>query len=471
MGTILVVDDEVEVRSAVCRLLRRMPLEIIEAESVATARRVLEETSIDYLLTDVHLSDGMGFEILDAAHDLERRPGMIVMTADDNVSTAVGALQRRADDYLLKPFSFDALSAALDRCSPKTPSTQKSSSSASRNEPIEQWRARHVPNMLGSDPSMLRVFDIIRRVCDTDCSVLVTGESGTGKELVARALHNASERRSQPFVTVNCAAIPENLLESELFGHARGAFTGATNARIGRFAAADKGTLFLDEIGELPLGLQAKLLRAVQEKEVTAVGESKARNVDVRVVAATHRDLEAMVAEGKFREDLFYRIQVLPLELPALRERRGDIPALVESFVRRIATKRGRTVSSVSREAMDALCVFDWPGNVRQLENTLERTILLHDGGEIVLADLPRNVQGARANVGDEQGRPLPEDGIDLRDAVERYENNLILQALERTGWNKNRAAAVLRMNRTTLVEKLKKKNLDGPELLAQECA
>jgi transcriptional regulator with PAS, ATPase and Fis domain len=313
--------------------------------------------------------------------------------------------------------------------------------------------------MLGSDPKLLRVFRTIQQVCDTDCSVLITGESGTGKELVARALHAGSSRASGPFITVNCAAIPENLLESELFGHVRGAFTGALSPRVGRFVAADGGTLFLDEIGELPLSQQAKLLRAVQEREIIAVGDAKPRKVDVRLIAATHRDLEGMVELGTFREDLLYRIQVVPIELPPLRERCGDIPGLVDAFILRVNQKRKRAVTGISEAAMAALVAYEWPGNVRQLDNVVERMVLLRAEGQIDVDDLPARMQKSRDKAAG-QALELPEDGIDLRDAVEQFENKLILQALERTGWNKNRAAAVLRMNRTTLVEKLKKKNL-----------
>ena len=323
------------------------------------------------------------------------------------------------------------------------------------------WREQYASSILGADPKLTRVFGILERVCDTDCTVLVTGESGTGKELIARALHDSSDRRGRPLVTVNCAAIPENLLESELFGHARGAFTGATAARVGRFVAADGGTLFLDESGELPLALQAKLLRVVQEKEVTPVGESRSQRVDVRVVAATNRDLEEMVERGEFREDLLYRLQVVPVELPPLRERKGDIAALVEHFVSRTAQVRGRPVTGVAPDALKAMSAYDWPGNIRQLENTIERMVLLRAEGEIELEDLPpKVVAGLAAQSVSADAPTLPEDGIELRDAVEQFENALILQALERTGWNKNRAAALLRMNRTTLVEKLKKKNL-----------
>jgi DNA-binding NtrC family response regulator len=323
------------------------------------------------------------------------------------------------------------------------------------------WRDRYAPDLVGDDPRLLRVFHVIERVSDTDCSVLVTGESGTGKELVARAVHAASSRASGPFVTVNCAAISENLVESELFGHTRGAFTGATATREGYFAAADGGTLFLDEIGELPLSAQAKLLRAVQEKEITPVGETHGRRVNVRVLCATHRDLAKLVAEGKFREDLLYRIQVVPIELPALRERRADIPALVSHFIAKSNRRHRRAIAGVRTDAMQLLCAYAWPGNVRQLEHVVERMVVLRPEGTLCREDLPAKVLAATPSVQREGGAlHLPDDGIDLRDAVEHFENQLILQALERTGWNKNRAAAVLRMNRTTLVEKLKKKNM-----------
>ncbi|MET0343969.1 MAG: sigma-54 dependent transcriptional regulator, partial [Polyangiales bacterium] len=294
------------------------------------------------------------------------------------------------------------------------------------------------------------------------CSVLITGESGTGKELIARAIHDVSERRDHPFMAVNCAAIPETLLESELFGHTRGAFTGAQAARVGRFAAADGGTIFLDEIAEMPLGLQAKILRLLQEKEVTPLGESKSRKIDVRVVAATNKDLEDMVRSRTFREDLLYRLNVIPIELPALRNRRSDISELVRHFLKRINHRRSRKVTGIDARALELLVQFDWPGNVRQLENTIERMVLLKGEGELNIDDLPEKMRAAPAQ------RPvrrspweeplLPAEGIDLREALESFESSLIRQALERVGWNKNRAAALLQMNRTTLVEKLKKK-------------
>jgi DNA-binding NtrC family response regulator len=454
--SILVVEDEHSLRAVAARQLRHTYSQVLEADSVARALALLQTEHVDAILVDIHLQDGSGFDIIDALARAGASPAVVVMTADRNIDNAISALHRHAHGFLLKPFEFDVLETTLaEALSGRTPRLMQP---PTPNEPLHTWRTKHAPDLLGDDPSLLRVFRTIQQVCDTDCSVLITGESGTGKELVARALHAGSARAEGPFVTVNCAAIPENLLESELFGHVRGAFTGALAPRIGRFAAADGGTLFLDEIGELPLSQQAKLLRAVQEREVVPVGDQKAKKVDVRLIAATHRDLEAMVEQGTFREDLLYRIQVVPIELPPMRARAGDIPQLVDAFVLRVNQKRNRKVTGVTEDAMSSLVAYDWPGNVRQLENVVERMVLLRAEGMIDVDDLPPRLQKPRTQRA--QSAELPEDGIDLRDAVEQFENKLILQALERTGWNKNRAAAVLRMNRTTLVEKLKKKNL-----------
>ena len=455
--SILIVEDEHSLRAAVARHLRREYAQVLEAHSCARALELLQTEHVDAILVDVHLDDGDGYQIIDALTRAGASPAVIVMTADRNIENAISAMQRKVNGFLLKPFELDGLQEALDSAlNGRTPRTQQPPAAP---EPLHSWRAIHAPDLLGDDPKLLRVFRTVQQVCDTDCSVLITGESGTGKELVARALHAGSSRAAGPFVTVNCAAIPENLLESELFGHVRGAFTGALSPRVGRFVAADGGTLFLDEIGELPLSQQAKLLRAVQEREIVAVGDVKPRKVDVRLIAATHRDLEAMVEQGTFREDLLYRIQVVPIELPPLRERCGDISGLVHAFIQRVNLKRKRAVSGVTEAAMAQLVAYEWPGNVRQLENVVERMVLLRAEGQIDVDDLPARMQKPRAPANG-QALELPEEGIDLRDAVEQFENKLILQALERTGWNKNRAAAVLRMNRTTLVEKLKKKNL-----------
>jgi transcriptional regulator with PAS, ATPase and Fis domain len=320
-------------------------------------------------------------------------------------------------------------------------------------------RPRSMRGVIGTAEPFVDVYRVVDRVADTSCTVLVTGESGTGKELVARAVHSASGRAAGPFVAINCGAIPEALLESELFGHARGAFTGAHATKTGRIALAQGGTLFLDEIGELPLSLQVKLLRVLQAHEYSPVGDTRTMKADVRIVAATNIDLEQAVAAGTFREDLYYRLNVIHLTVPPLRDRREDIPLLVHHFMAKARAKTGRTVTEVTRAAAELLTTYEWPGNVRELENTIERALLLCPSDRIQPNDLPTRVRG----LGGERRvvAKLPDSGIDLRAAVESFENDLIRQALDRTGWNKNRAANLLGLNRTTLVEMLKRKRLN----------
>jgi DNA-binding NtrC family response regulator len=317
--------------------------------------------------------------------------------------------------------------------------------------------------IVGRHPAMRRALETIERVAASTCAVLITGESGTGKELVVAALHDASPRAHKPLVTVNCGAIPENLIESELFGHAKGAFTGAHAARQGFVAAAEGGTLFLDEVGELPLTLQVKLLRLLQQREYTAVGDSRVIKCDFRIVAATNRDLEAEVVARRFREDLYYRLNVIHIDVPALRHRGDDVEILALHFLKTCAARAGRTdVLSFSPDALAALRAHPWPGNVRSLENTVERAVLLTSGPYITVDDLPGRIREASSGIMPVASRvtALPDSGIDLRAAVEQYENKLIVQALEKTGRNKNRAAQLLGLNRTTLVEMLKRKGL-----------
>jgi transcriptional regulator with PAS, ATPase and Fis domain len=319
-------------------------------------------------------------------------------------------------------------------------------------------RPKSMQGVVGSSAALIDVFSVVDRVADTDCTVLITGESGTGKELVARGVHAQSPRRNGPFVAVNCGAIPEALLESELFGHARGAFTGAHQTKVGRIGVADRGTLFLDEIGELSLGLQVKLLRVLQSREYSPVGDTRVLKADVRVVAATNMDLEKAVAEGNFRQDLYYRLNVIMLHVPELKRRASDIPELVLHFMATAREKTGRQIGQISRAAMQLLMDHNWPGNVRELENTIERAMLLCAGDRIEPTDLPVKVRGL--GTPGRNSPKLPDAGIDLRAAVESYENDLIRQALDRTGWNKNRAANLLKLNRTTLVEMMKRKRI-----------
>jgi len=467
MPRILIVEDDTSFRATLRRHLVDRGWDVVEAGTAAEALDVVEADGIpETVLCDVLLPDGDAFALALALEEPLRGASLVVMTANESAELAVRALRCGAADFLLKPFSLDALDDALERAATRREQQQRGADRGGARGTAKDKFSAYSSSMVGEDPKLRRVFSILERVADTDCTVLVTGESGTGKELVARALHDASGRRGRPFVPVNCAAIPENLVESELFGHARGSFTGAVGARVGRFLQANGGTLFLDEVGELPLAVQAKLLRVLQEREVTPVGDGRAQRFDARVVTATNRDLEKMVAEGRFREDLLYRLDVIPIHLPPIRERRGDIPKLVRHFIERTNERRNRSVTGITGRALELLLAYNWPGNIRQIENTIERMVLLSLGGQLDLDDVPERIRSSAQVLElerDIMSEPLlPTEGIDLRDAVERFENALIRQALERSGWNKNRAAAILQMNRTTLVEKLKKRDF-GP--------
>ena len=316
---------------------------------------------------------------------------------------------------------------------------------------------------MGEDPALSRIMKMVDTVAQTDTSVLVLGESGTGKELIARAIHEKSPRVNKALVPINCGAIPENLLESELFGHAKGAYTGAAQSRAGRFEVADGGTVFLDEIGEMSPPLQVKLLRVLQERSFEPVGSNRTVEVDVRVVAATNKDLEEEVAAGRFREDLYYRLNVVELQLPALRQRKSDIPLLIRFFNERMAESRRRSIAGISDAALEKLLAYPWPGNVRELENIVERLTVFCMGEVVELDDLPNKIVSPSRRKGG-LSVDLPEEGLDLREVLNEFEERLIRQALDRTGWNKNRAAALLSMNRTTLVEKLKKRGMLKPD-------
>jgi transcriptional regulator with PAS, ATPase and Fis domain len=325
-------------------------------------------------------------------------------------------------------------------------------------EPVTLPESMH--GVVGLSDSLVEVYRVIDRVADTTCTILITGESGTGKELVARAVHKQSPRSGKAFVAVNCGAIPEALLESELFGHARGAFTGAHANKVGRIALAEGGTLFLDEIGEMPMSLQVKLLRVLQAREYSPVGDNRTLKADVRIVAATNVNLENAVQAGTFREDLYYRLNVIHLNVPALRERPEDVPLLVQHFLKKAKERVGRTnIEGISRAAAQILADYQWPGNVRELENTVERAVLLCQGSMLEPKDLPQRLCGL--GVEKRMSPRLPDTGLDLRNAVESFENQLIRQALERTKWNKKQAASLLGLNRTTLVEMLKRKRIN----------
>jgi len=451
MGRILLCDDEDSLCRSLGRILRSAGHEVVAVDGPAGYARLRQER-FDLILTDIRMPGVNGFEILSAARTHAPGTPVIAMSGSAEIPDAVKAMHAGARDFLIKPFEIKALEEAVANVLKPVPPP------GAAPDPIA-WRDEHAPWLLGSDPEMLPVFSLLSQVADTRCTVLITGESGTGKELVARSLHEGSSRKSKPFVAVNCAAIPPSLVESELFGHAKGAFTGATTTRVGRFAQADRGTIFLDEIGEMELGIQAKLLRLIQDGELYPVGEETAQKIDVRILAATNRDLEHEVASGRFRADLYWRLNVIPIEMPALRARPTDILRLSEHFLARANERHKRQVIAIDPQAAAGLRAYSWPGNIRELENVIERMVIVKGSGTLMVPDLPPAIRNPREPERHQAPMPeLPTNGTDLRAMLEAVEERMIGEALERTGGNKNRAAELLGLNRTTLVEKLRRK-------------
>ncbi len=446
MPKVLVVDDDASLRRILEYNLAEEGHAVATAASGEEALEALERTGFDLVVTDIKMPGIDGMELLRRVKARCPDTQVIVITAFGTIEMAVEAMKAGAFEYITKPFNRDELKLAARKAL------------RLRDLETENVRLRRevkrkfgFENIVGDSPQMQAVFRLIEKVADTDASVLITGESGTGKELVARAIHYRSFRAERPFVAVNCAAIPRELLESELFGHRRGAFTGAVRDKKGKFEEARGGTILLDEIGELPVELQPKILRALQEKEITPVGSNEVIRVDARIVAATNRDLEAEIEAGRFREDLYYRVAVVPIHMPSLRERPEDIPLMVAHFLRTLAPGRSITVTP---EAMDALRRHPWKGNVRELENTLERVLILRDSDTIRLEDLPDKIRRPAATVGNGGFTfTFPPEGVGLEEA----ERALILEALRRSGWNQSRAARLLRVPRHILLYRMEK--------------
>ncbi|MGE4442778.1 MAG: sigma-54-dependent transcriptional regulator [Desulfomicrobium sp.] len=441
---ILVVDDDRAHVTMLVAMLGSWGYEVDTADDGAMAVNKVRERAYDVVLTDVRMAEVDGIEALRRIKLYNPYLPVLIMTAYSSVDVAVRALKAGALDYLHKPLDFEELRQGLERA--------LAQGTAHRSEQAPSGEADPVSEMIGDSPPMRELGAMIRAVAPSEASVLILGESGTGKELVAKALHEGSPRRKRPLVTVNCAALAENLLESELFGHEKGAYTGAQRQRDGRFAQADGGTLFLDEIGEMAPALQAKLLRALQQGEVQRLGSDKAIRVDVRVLAATNRDLEAEVQGGGFREDLYYRLNVIALRVPALRERSGDIPLLARHFLDRFAQRNRKTFRGFSPRVMDLMLRYDWPGNVRELENVVERAVILSPGELVTEADLPANLRGIEKSV----------DAAPAGQSLEDAEREAIARALEQVGNNKSEAARVLGVTRVTLRSKMRKFGLDG---------
>jgi DNA-binding NtrC family response regulator len=442
-GRVLVVDDERGVRESL-RMLLGSECEFAEAASVDAALQAIAATPPDLILLDLVMPGRTGFDMLNVLSQQPDPPTVIVLTATRNVATAVEAMKRGAADYVTKPFEIEALRIKVRQLLTRRELERELQALRARFEEGER-----LGSLLGRSPVMHEVFRTIRRVAASPATVLIRGESGTGKELAARAIHDLSPRSAAPFVALNCAAMPGGLIESELFGHERGAFTDARERRVGRFEAASGGTLFLDEIGDLDPGVQAKFLRALEERRIERLGGGVPIEVDVRLLAATNRDLERDVASGRFRADLFYRIHVVPLELPPLRERREDVRLLAEHFLARAREGSGHGPQRFAPAALAALERFNWPGNVRELRNAVERAVALSEGEAIEVSDLPASL--ARTHRIDSLREAVHEGRVGFEEAVADFERTLLLEALEDTGWNQTRAAERLGTTRRAL--------------------
>jgi DNA-binding NtrC family response regulator len=456
---LLLVEDEASLRSAIAEHLADRGFQVEQADTGEAAITRLADFAFDIIVTDLRLPGIDGSAVVEAA--VARYPDIIaiVVTGYGTVKDAVEAIKRGAWDFVSKPFQIDELLHVLDSALEQR--RLKSENAYLRAQLEEKYRFE---GLVGKSRAMTHLIQLLETVATTSSTILITGETGTGKEVAARAIHHNSPRRLHRFVALNCSAIPETLLEAELFGHIRGAFTGAVGNRQGRLEQAHKGTLFLDEVGTMTSALQMKLLRVLQERAFERIGDSHTTKVDVRVIAATNSDLGRMVADGLFREDLFYRLNVIPVQLPSLRERKEDIPLLVQHFLEKFAAQAGpaRGPITFSQEAMRRMMAYAWPGNVRQLENAVERACAFSAGrSQIELSDLPQEVQQAQ-ELALSSPVTLPEEGIDLERFVANLERELIERSLERTGGNKGQAARLLNLKRTTLVEKLKRIQRDS---------
>jgi two-component system response regulator PilR (NtrC family) len=456
-GDILIVDDERSMREFLGIYLRQEGYRIEAAAGGQEAIATLKARPFDVVITDLRMPDIDGLTILAEAKRLHPDTEVIMVTAFSTTETAIAAMKAGAHDYLTKPFKIDEVGLVVARAMEKRRLERENL--ALRDEIKGRYK---LDRLLGKSPPMQRVFDVLRKVASTRTSVLLVGESGTGKELAARALHELSPRTERPFVAVNCGAIPETLLESELFGHVKGAFTGANADKQGLFDAAHNGTLLLDEVADLPVPMQVKLLRVLQERKVKPVGGVSEHEVDVRIVAATNRDLETEVEKGAFRQDLFYRLNVIQIRLPPLRERREDLPLLVDHFIRKFSAEHGRNVVGALPEVMSALMAYHFPGNVRELENMIERAVTLSTTDWLAIDAFPnlaglKGVQPTAQPIG-----VLPDDGMDLERHLEEYERTILIQTLERTGGNRTEAAKLLRVSFRSMRYRLSKLGITG---------
>jgi len=456
-GKILVADDNELNKETLKEILTD---EGYEVKTVNDGREGIEaflEDKYDLVITDLKMPNVDGLEFLKYLKDANKDNIVIMITGHGTVNSAVSAMKMGAFDYITKPIKDDLVKLSVSRAMSFAKLREEN---VSLKEHLKE--RQDFDKIIGYSDCMKKVFDTIDKVSNSDSTVLITGESGTGKELVARAIHFRSDRKNSPMIPVNCGAIPEELLESELFGHEKGAFTGAIRNRMGRFELAQGGTIFLDEIGDMSPSLQVKVLRVIQEKQFERIGGVKTITADVRIIAATNQDLEAAVAEKKFREDLFYRINVIPINLPSLRERGSDILILANHFLMSFNKLKKKNVEHISPDAVNYLMRYNWPGNVRELQNLIEMLVVMKEEGEINIEDLPAKIRNVQVENPCAPPIVFSEEGIDFNDHISRLEKELLLKALKMSGGVKNRAAKLLNLNRTTLVEKLKRLNISG---------
>ncbi len=451
---LLIVDDEASMCEFLEIILEKNGYQVSSRQSARAAVKDIDTGTFDLVISDINMPEMSGLELLQLIKQKSPSTEVIMITAYASTDTAIQAMKRGAYDYITKPFNNDEILLTIKKA-------LKNSQLQRENQRLQQELEKRYGfgNLIGKSPAMLKVYELIQRVAQTRANILVTGESGTGKELVARAIHYTGPRKDKPFVTVNCGAIPEQLMESEFFGHEKGSFTGAIKTRDGYFAAADGGTIFLDEIGEIPPALQVKLLRVIQEKSFMRVGSTVERAVDVQVLSATNRDLESAVSEGSFREDLFYRLNVIKIDLPPLRERDSDIPLLARHFLQKYNQEYEHSIGDISQDAINILLNYSFPGNVRELENIIERGVIMETGESITPASLPPSLTRPAIN-GTRVGLRLPAEGLDLEKTLAELEHQLINQALERCDHNKTKAAKLLGLSFRSFRYRLEKLDL-----------
>ncbi len=458
LSQILVIDDEQNNREALTLLLQSVGYQVRSAASGEEALTILQQTPFEIVITDLFLPGVSGLDILKQVKNDSPYTNVIVITGQASAETAVEAMKSGAFDYITKPFNFEKLKVQISKA------MEKSRLVAENLYLRQQLRGKYkFDNIIGNSNAMQQVFARMERIVHTDSTILILGDSGTGKELVAKAIHYNGARKDKPFMAINCGAIPAELLESELFGHMRGSFTGAIADNPGKFELANNGTIFLDEIGTMPHHLQMKLLRVLQEHEIERIGSGKKIKLNVRVISATNADLEEQVKNGNFREDLYYRLNVIPIHLPRVRDRREDIPLLTRHFLQNSCKSMNRPLMAISAEAMKRLQNYDWPGNVREMENVIERTVALTEHEVIEVSDLPPHI-GAQLPLTETAGFNCPRvsaDGVDMPATIEIIECSMIREAMDLAGGVKARAAALLSINRTTLVEKIKRMDLE----------